>query len=103
MSKKNKHFGRKSKRNQYSWLFLLMGGIVLVGLAFLALRGNSAAQPLAAIEVYGAPSLKVDQELVDLGDVKLGRIVQVSFRLTNVGDQPLRFSETPYVELVEGC
>ncbi len=80
-----------------------MGGIVLVGLAFLALRGKSAAQPLATIEVYGAPSLKVDQEQVDLGDVKLGRLVQVSFRLTNVGDQPLHFSEAPYVELVEGC
>lgn len=103
MRKTNKRFGRKSKRNQYSWLFLLVGGIVLVGLAFLALRGKSAAQPPAAIEVYGAPSLKVDQEQVDLGEVKLGQLVQVSFRLTNVGDQPLRFSEAPYVELVEGC
>ena len=103
MSKKNKRFGRKSKRSQYPWLFPLIGGIILVGLAFIFLRGRTAPQSLAAIEVQGAPSLKVDQEQVDLGDVKLGQLVQASFRLTNVGDQPLRFSEPPYIEVVEGC
>lgn len=103
MSKKGKRFGRKSKRTQYPWLFPLIVGMVLIGLAFLVLRGKPAAQPLAAIEVQGAASLKVDQEQVDLGDVKLGRTVQVSFRLTNVGDQPLRFSEQPYIDVVKGC
>ena len=103
MSKKNKRFGRKSKGTQHRWLFLLFGGILLVGLTFLLLREKPASQPLASIEVHGAPSLKVDKEQVDLGDVKLGRTVQVSFRLTNIGDQPLRFSEQPYIELVEGC
>ena len=76
---------------------------MLVGLTFLILRGKLTAQPLAAIEVYGAPSMKVDRGLVDLGDVRLGQAVQVSFRLTNVGDQPLRFLEQPYIEIVEGC
>jgi hypothetical protein len=103
MSKKNKRFGRKSERTQKSWLFILLGGVVLVGLAFIFLRGRPASQSLASIEVHGAPSLKVDQEQVDLGDVKLGRTVQVAFRLTNVGDQPLLFQEQPYIELVQGC
>ena len=58
---------------------------------------------MAAIEVHGAASLKVDKEQVDLGDVQLGQTVKVSFQLTNVGDQPLKLSEKPYVELVEGC
>jgi len=75
----------------------------MVGLAFFILRGNQNSQPLAAIEVIGAPSLIADQEQVDLGEVKLGQTVKVSFRLTNVGDQPLRFSEQPYIEVVEGC
>ena len=51
----------------------------------------------------GAPSLKVDQDKVDLGDVPLGKTVTVSFQLSNVGDQPLRFNQAPYVEVVEGC
>ena len=75
----------------------------MVGLAFFILRGNQNSQPLAAIEVHGAPSLKADQEQIDLGNVSLGQTVQVSFRLTNVGDQPLRFSEKPYIEVVKGC
>ena len=33
----------------------------------------------------------------------LGKTVQVDFKLTNVGDQPLTFTEAPYVEVVEGC
>jgi cell division septal protein FtsQ len=103
MSRKNKRFDSKSKRTQRTWLFLLLGGIVLVGLAFLFISRRPASQPLAAIEVQGAPSLKVNQEQVDLGNVELGRTVQVSFRLTNVGDQPLRFSELPYIEVVDGC
>jgi hypothetical protein len=90
----------KKRRVQRTWLFLSLGGIILIGIAFL-LAGKP--QPKAAIEVTGAPSLKVDKEQVDLGDEKLGSTVKVSFLLTNVGDQPLRFSKDPYVEVVEGC
>jgi hypothetical protein len=57
----------------------------------------------AKLEVTGSPSLKVDQEKVDLGNVKLGRTVEVSFQLTNVGDQTLRFKEPPTIEVKEGC
>lgn len=103
MSKKGKRFGRKSKRTRYPWLFPLIVGMVLIGLAFFVLRGKLVAQPLAAVEVQGAASLKVDQEQIDMGDVKLGRMVEASFRLTNVGDQPLRFTKPPYIEVVEGC
>jgi hypothetical protein len=45
----------------------------------------------------------VDREQVDLGNVQLGQTAEVSFRVTNVGDQPLRFSEVPYIEVLEGC
>ncbi len=57
----------------------------------------------AQVEVKGSPSLKVDKDNVDLGDEKLGNTVAVTFQVTNIGDQPLRFSEQPYVEVVEGC
>ena len=55
------------------------------------------------IEVTGAPSLKVDQDTVSLGDINLGRTVNVSFLLTNVGDKPLKFSKAPYIEVKDGC
>ena len=99
----SRRLAQKRRRTQRTWLFLALGGVFLVGLAFLLLRGKQNSQPLAAIEVHGAPSLKADQEQIDLGNVSLGQTVQVSFRLTNVGDQPLRFSEKPYIEVVKGC
>ena len=77
-------------------------GVILVGVAAFALFYKSA-QPKAALEVTGRPSLKVDRESIDLDNQKLGNTVQASFKLTNVGDQPLRFTETPYIEVVEGC
>ncbi len=98
-----RRLAQKRRRTQRTWLFLALGGVFLVGLAALIMRGGQNSQPLATIEVYGAPSLKADQEQVNLGDVKLGQTVQVSFRLTNVGDQPLRLLENPYIEVVEGC
>ena len=80
---------------------LLAAALLLVAAAAYALSGSGANS--AAVEVSGAPRLRVDRELVDLGDIPLGRTVQVDFRLTNVGDQPLRFAEMPYIEVVEGC
>jgi hypothetical protein len=55
------------------------------------------------VEVQGAPKLKLDQPKIDLGDVKLGQTVSASFTVSNVGDQPLKFSEAPYIEVIEGC
>jgi uncharacterized protein (DUF58 family) len=80
---------------------MIVGGLALLGIAAFALFGHNAAT--APSDVNGAPRLKVDRAKVDLGDVRLGEWVEVKFTLTNVGDQPLRFSEEPYVELAAGC
>ena len=82
--------------------FLLVGGglILLAVTAWLIFGGGEKGVP---VTVSGAPSLSVDREQVDLGDVKLGRTVEVSFHVSNAGDQALRFLEKPYVEVVEGC
>ena len=78
---------------------LVGAGIILIGvIGWYVFRS-----PSALIEVKGAPSLKTDKNSVDLGDVKLGAVVEASFQLTNVGDQPLRLTEAPYTELLEGC
>ncbi len=104
MSQKyNKKYSRKHKRSNRLFPILFgLGGVALLALAGLAFWGGGSKSK-AAIEVNGAPSLKVDKEKVDLGNVQLGQTVQVSFQLTNVGDQPLRFSKEPYIEVKEGC
>ncbi len=99
-SKKQSHKHKRS--NRLIPLLFGLGGIALLALAGLAVWGGGS-QPKAAIEVNGAPSLKVDKEKIDLGNITLGKTVQVTFRLTNVGDQPLRFSQAPYIEVKEGC
>jgi hypothetical protein len=82
-------------------LVAILGGVLLIGLAYWGLSDKSTAK--ANIEVTGSPALKADKEKVDLRDVKLGQPVEVSFQLTNVGDQTLRFTKEPYIEVVEGC
>ena len=79
----------------------ILAGVVLM-LASLAIW-IGLNQQRAAIEVTGAPSLMVDPQVVDLGDVPVGEQVRVTYALTNVGDTALRFTTAPYVEVVEGC
>ena len=76
------------------WLLLAGGLLILAAALFAVLSGGRSAS---------APSLAVDQETIDLGPVKLGQTVSASFRLTNTGDAPLRFSKPPYIEVREGC
>jgi len=85
-------------------LLLILAGVILVGGALFAVwkAGQPSSGPVA-VEVKGSPSLKVDQDKVDLGDVPLGQTVSVSFQLANIGDKPLKFSEKPYIEVLEGC
>jgi cell division septal protein FtsQ len=99
---KNKtHLRRVRKKRAWPMILLFAGGFLLVIGAVFTLYKPS--QPKAAIEVNGTPSLKVDQEKVDLGNVKLGQTVEVTFNLMNVGDQTLRFSKAPFIEVLEGC
>ena len=72
--KKTKKYTRHSKQTT-SWpLLLVIGGVLLLAGAVFAF--NRPSQPKAPIEVTGAPSLKVDQEEINLGNVKLGKKVE---------------------------
>lgn len=78
-------------------------GVVLLIAAIWALARSGGPQP-ADIEVTGAPGIRVDQEVFDYGAVKLGeKPIRTQVRVTNVGDHKLRFTKTPYVEVLEGC
>jgi len=100
---KPKRYPKKRQQRNQPWLpiTIALAGVVLIGLAFWGLGDKSASK--TPIEVSGSASLKVDKEKVDLGDVKLNQPVEVSFQLTNVGDETLRFSKAPYIEVLEGC
>jgi hypothetical protein len=84
-----------------AWLLLIIGaGVVLIAVALISSR--QATTP-ATPQVSGGPALQVDKEKVDLGDIPLGQTVNVSFELTNIGDQPLQFTKQPYIEVAAGC
>src|SRR5512133_3735750 len=83
-------------------LWLSLAGLAVVLIAGWAIL-SSNAQTKASIEVKGAPRLKVEKEIIDHGEIKLGSPIIDTVRVTNVSDQPLRFSEAPYIEVKEGC
>ncbi len=94
--------------------FVLVGGgvLLLVVVGILALwrpasepagAGSQSAGASAPAQVTGKPRLAVDKEQIDFGKVKLGKMVEATFKLSNVGDQPLVLAGVPPVEVVKGC
>lgn len=51
----------------------------------------------------GTPSIAVDQQKIDYGDVKFGVNKTFAIKVTNTGDGTLRFKEKPYIQLLQGC
>lgn len=96
------------KKSRFSFtgpVLLLGGGMLVLGaivLASLAPKQDSTVDE-SQIEVRGQPSLRADPDSIDLGDVPLGTPKTFAIALTNVGDEPLRLAEEPYLEVVEGC
>ena len=94
---------RRTRARSNSLLLTAVGlGAILILIAAASLLGRDDGKR-AVVEVTGQPSLEVDRQAIDLGDVPLGQVVEVAFVLTNVGDQPLQLTQAPYVEVVEGC
>jgi len=86
----------------FTWLWTVAVALlfVVIGL-FVWYRVDR--QPTPKPQVTGAPRLAVAQTTIDEGDVKLGKTIQSTFRLQNVGDQALQIEDAPQVEVVEGC
>jgi hypothetical protein len=85
---------------------LLTSGAVVLALAVGIAAWLLLPQPghlSDAATSRGGPRLLVDKELIDLGPVRFDRIVKASFRLRNVGSQPLRLALDPQVEAIQGC
>ena len=78
--------------------------VALAGLLVWSLAtGGGSTTAKVTPEVTGAPKLKVDRDKIEMGDIKLGKTVQAEFALSNVGDQPLRITGDPVIEVLEGC
>jgi hypothetical protein len=99
--KNNKKLKNRSKKMPWLIILLFGGGVLLlIGVFFVF---NKPSQSGGADSGAVSPGLKVDKEKVDLGDVKLGQTVMVSFQLTNQGNKTLKFTKAPYIEVLEGC
>ncbi len=97
-----KRVKNRKQKTPFVWLIIAFGGILLFGAIALVLP-KMGPEPYIP-EVIGAPSMKVDQEKIDLGDVRLGKTVYAKFKLTNVGDETLFLDgEKTQIKVVEGC
>jgi len=105
-SKKSYRYKKNQDRTAQSTLplYIVLGGIVLLAAGLFALwKADQPALASVPVEVNGQPSLKVDQDQLDFGDVKLGKTVTASFTLSNVGDKTLEITGKPYIQVLEGC
>jgi hypothetical protein len=92
MSKKHK---RQKQKQKFPWLFLLLGGVFIALAVFLFARQGG--------DGGGTPSITVDQQRIDYGDVKFNTNKTFAVQVTNTGDGTLRFTEKPYIQVLEGC
>ena len=94
MAKKNQKYRKRKQSKNITWLFVALGGGLLLIAGILFANQNSGS---------GTPSIAVDQQKIDYGDVKFGVEKSFAIKVTNNGDSALRFKENPYIEVVEGC
>jgi len=94
---------RQQRKKRQKLIWAISAGVLLVASVVFALVQNASRINPELVEVQGRPAVKVDQEVIDYGYVRLNTNLTFDIKVTNVGDQTLRFSETPYVEVLEGC
>jgi len=91
---------------QRNTLAIVAGGallVIIIGGVLLALAGRGSSGTSVPAQVSGKPSLAVDREQIDFGKVPLDIPVKATFKLSNVGDQPLQIVGQPLVEVKQGC
>lgn len=107
MSKRShQQSARNRKQRQRKLMAFGIAGVILALVAgglLIAFASTGSDKPSVPVTVSGAPRLTIDRELIDFGDVPMGKMVTASFNLSNTGDQPLTISHPPVPEVVQGC
>jgi hypothetical protein len=85
--------------------FVIGAAVLLLGVGIVLIRRANEPTSNSDIPTLATdmPRLAVDQKLVDFGKVPLDIPVKATFKLTNVGDQPLQILNQPVVEVKQGC
>lgn len=94
MSRNKKKY--QKQKNNFPWLIVALGGALVLAAALLFANRSGGTGG-------GTPSIAVDQQKIDFGDVNFGVEKTFAVKVTNTGDGALRFKEDPYIEVVEGC
>ena len=92
MSKKHR---RQKQKKSFPWPLVAIGGVLLILAAFFFANPGGGGG--------GTPSIAVDRQKIDYGDVKFNVEKTFAIKITNTGDGTLRFKEEPYIEILEGC
>jgi len=92
------------KRNNLP-LYLAGGAllVIIIGVVLFALTGRGSSGTSSPAQVTGQAKLAVDQQKIDFGKVPLDIPIKATFKLSNVGDQPLQILNQPVVEVKQGC
>ncbi len=99
--KYTRKYGRRKNRGfQFKYVAMIAGGLVVIAAAFFIFRGNGAAErPVSG----GTPAISVDPQKIDYGNLKDYTVKTISVKVTNAGTGVLRFTEQPYIEVLQGC
>jgi hypothetical protein len=108
MSKKKRRKGRRAQQQGSSRLLPVLviaagGALLLVAVGLVLAQPWSGGEAQVTPKVAGTPRLTVDQAVIDEGYIQYDVPIQTAFRLSNVGDEPLKIVNAPQVRLVDGC
>ena len=95
MSRKHR---KQKQRKSTPWVLFAFGGILII-VAIVLFTNRSGSGDNGG----GTPKITVDQQKIDFGYVKFGNDKTFQIKVTNSGTGTLRFTENPYVEVLEGC
>jgi hypothetical protein len=101
MSRRNRPRLRGERRS-LALPVIIVGAALILAAAFLMVRQGRGGTG-ASVSDSGSPQITVDQQKVDYGYVKFGEMRSIKLTVTNTGKGVLRFTKSPYVEVLEGC